>query len=144
MKVNKLKKPQKMTATRVKQADPLMAFDEILAITEEDQERSHLESLLDDIKDQGRALAEKRDVALLVKYKDMVKAFLEEAVNFGLKVSEKRGYGRAGRSKVMRMVSMVDEKLIDLTEQLLREEKSSLKLLTKVGAIEGLLLNLYA
>jgi uncharacterized protein YaaR (DUF327 family) len=44
----------------------------------------------------------------------------------------------------MRMVSMIDEKMIDLTEDMLRQENSGLKLLTKIGEIEGLLLNLYA
>jgi len=144
MKVSKVSKSSGSKTKKVVTADPVMAFDQVLAVTEEKQERSHLEDLLDDIKEQGRSLSEKKDVALLVAYKEMVKAFIEEAVNFGLKVCDRRGYGRAGRSKIMRMVSMVDEKLIELTEQLLKEEQAGLKLLTKVGVIEGLLLNLYA
>lgn len=144
MKVSKVKKASATTSRKVKSQEPIMAFEEVMAITEDNNERSHLEDLLDAIKEQGRSLAENRDVGLMLAYKAMVKSFIEEAVNFGLKISERRGYGRAGRSKIMRMVSMVDEKLIDLTEQLLKEEQTSLKLLAKIGAIEGLLLNLYA
>jgi hypothetical protein len=144
LKIDKVKKSSSTTTRKIKETTPVTSFHDVLAVSEENQERHHLDDLLDDIKEQGRALSEKRDVALLVAYQDMVKDFIEEAVNFGLKVSERRGHGRTGRSKVMRMVSMVDEKLIELTEKLLMEEQSSLKLLSKVGAIEGLLLNLYA
>lgn len=144
MKIDKVKKTGSTTVRKAKEVTPVTSFHDVLAVTEENQERHHLDDLLDDIKEQGKALAEKRDVALLVAYQDMVKDFVEEAVKFGLKVSERRGHGRSGRSKVMRMVSLIDEKLIELTEKLLTEEQSSLKLLAKVGAIEGLLLNLYA
>jgi len=144
MKVNRVKKTGSTHSKKVKTKEPLMAFEEIMAVTEENQERSDLELKMDAIKEQGKNLAQSRDVGVLLAYKEMVKDFVEEAVNFGLKVSERRGYGRAGRSKIMRLVTMVDEKLIELTEQLIQEEQSSLKLLTKIGAIEGLLLNLYA
>ncbi len=39
---------------------------------------------------------------------------------------------------------MIDEKMIALTEDMLVQEKSSIKLLSKIGEIEGLLLNIYA
>jgi uncharacterized protein YaaR (DUF327 family) len=144
MKVNGVKRIGKTSMKKVKKVDPAFGFDEILALTEEDNERQQLDEMLDDLRKKGRELAEKREIEVLVAYKEMVKSFIEEAVNFGLKVVERRGHGRAGRSKVMRMVSMIDEKMIALTEDMLVQEKSSIKLLSKIGEIEGLLLNIYA
>lgn len=145
MKVNNVKRTSRTTTKKkVNRVEPSLAFDEILALTEEDHEREQLDEMLDDIRKKGKELSEKRDVEILIAYKEMVKSFIEEAVTFGLKVVERRGHGRAGRSKIMRMVSMIDEKMINLTEDLLKQEQSSLKLLTKIGEIEGLLLNLYA
>lgn len=144
MKVRGVKKTTATSPKKVNKIEPTVGFNEILALTEEENERHQLHEMLDDIKKKGRELSEKRDVEILVAYKEMVKSFVEEAVNFGLKVVERRGHGRAGRSKVMRMVSMIDEKMINLTEELLQQEKSSIRLLGKIGEIEGLLLNLYA
>lgn len=144
MKVTGVKRTAKTSSKKVNKVEPTFGFDEILALTEEDNERQQLDDMLDDIRKKGRELSEKRDIEILLEYKEMVKSFVEEAVNFGLKVVESRGHGRAGRSKIMRMVSMIDEKMIRLTEDLLQQEKSSIKLLTKIGEIEGLLLNIYA
>lgn len=145
MKINSVKKAQKASQKKVtNQPQPVTPFSDVMAVTEENQERSHLDDMMDDIKKKGRELSQKKEVEILVEYKEMVKDFIDQAVNFGLKVMERRGYGRAGRSKVMRMVSMIDEKMINLTEDLLKQEASGLKLLTKIGEIEGLLLNLYA
>lgn len=145
MKVKSVKKTQRMTSSKTtSKTQPVTSFQEVMAVTDEKREKDVLDDMMKDLKQKGQELAEKKEVEILVEYKDMVRAFLEQAVNFGLKVMERRGFGRAGRSKIMRMVSMIDEKMIDLTEDMLRQENSGLKLLTKIGEIEGLLLNLYA
>lgn len=145
MKVKSVKKTQRMTSSKTtSKTQPVTSFQEIMAVTDEKREKDVLDDMMKDLKQKGQELAKKKEVEILVEYKDMVRDFLEQAVNYGLKVMERRGFGRAGRSKIMRMVSMVDEKMIDLTEDMLRQENSGLKLLTKIGEIEGLLLNLYA
>lgn len=145
MKVRGVKGGQTASKKKV-QGTPLpsISFDEIMAITEEKQEKSHLDEMMDEISKKGKELAEKRDIEILVVYKEMVRAFIDEAVNHGLKIVERRGFGRAGRSKVMRLVSNIDEKLINLTDEMILNEQSSIKLLSKIGEIQGLLLNLYA
>lgn len=145
MKVRGVKKGQVATKSKVRVSAPSsVSFDEIMAITEDKQERSHLDEMLDEISKKGKELAEKRDIEILVAYKEMVRDFIDEAVNHGLKVVDKRGFGRAGRSKIMRLVSNIDEKLINITEEMIQKEQSSIRLLAKIGEIQGLLLNLYA
>lgn len=145
MKVRGVKRGTVASKSKIQvPAQSSVSFDEIMAITEDKQERSHLDEMLDEISKKGKELAEKRDVEILVAYKEMVKDFIDEAVNHGLKVVDKRGFGRAGRSKIMRLVSNIDEKLINLTEEMIQKEQSSIRLLAKIGEIQGLLLNLYA
>ncbi len=145
MKVRNIKKASTASQKKAKpQAVSSISFDEILGVTEEKQEKSHLEEMLDRISEKGKELAEKRDVEILLAYKEMVKEFIDDAVQHGLKVVERRGFGRAGRSKIMRSVSKIDDKLIELTEDLIQKEQSSIRLLSKIGEIQGLLLNLYA
>ena len=145
MKVRGVKRAQSTSQKKVQiTPQPSVSFDQIMAITEEKQEKSHLDEMLDEISKKGKELSEKRDIEILIAYKEMVRDFIDEAVTHGLKVVQRRGFGRAGRSKVMRLVSNIDEKLIDLTENMIENEQSSIKLLTKIGEIQGLLLNLYA
>lgn len=144
MKVRGVKKTGSTAKKKVHNQNAPIAFNEIMAVTEEKREQSHLDDMLDDIREKGKELSDKKEVEILLAYKGMVKSFIEEAVTFGLKVVERRGHGRSGRSKIMRLVSMIDEKMIDMTENLLKEENASIKLLGKIGEIEGLLLNIYA
>lgn len=144
MKVRGVKKTSSTAKKKVHNNNAPIAFNEIMAVTEENREQSRLDEMLEEIREKGKELSEKKEVEILVAYKEMVKSFVEEAVNFGLKVVERRGHGRTGRSKIMRLVSMIDEKMIDMTETLLKEENASIKLLSKIGEIEGLLLNIYA
>lgn len=121
-----------------------VSFQEILADENDDERRRQLlQELLEDVDRKGRELVENRTVESLFAYKNMVKSFIEEAVDYGLKVAEKRGYGRAGRTKVLRSVENIDEKLLQLTDLVLQKETKHISILGKVGEIKGLLVNLY-
>lgn len=121
-----------------------VTFMEILADENDDERRRQLlQELLDEVDKKGRDLVENRTVESLFAYKNLVKSFIEEAVDFGLKISEKRGYGRAGRTKILRSVENVDEKLLQLTDLVLQKETKHINILGKVGEIKGLLVNLY-
>ena len=121
-----------------------ITFREILEDQNDDERRRQLlQALLDDVDDKGRELVENRTVESLFAYKNMVKSFIEEAVEYGLKVAEKRGYGRVGRNKVLKSVDSIDEKLLQLTDLVLQKETKHMNILGKVGEIKGLLVNLY-
>lgn len=121
-----------------------VSFREILDDANDDERRRQLlQSLLDDVDNRGRELVENRTVESLFAYKELVKSFIEEAVDYGLKLAEKRGYGRAGRNKILRSVENIDEKLLQLTDLVLQKETKHINILGKVGEIKGLLVNLY-
>lgn len=144
MKVNRTQRAQSQSGgVKKAQATPSVSFSELLGDKQEDQTREHLHQLMRDIEVKGRELGDRKTVELLVEYKEMIKSFIEEAVEFGIKVEERRGLSRRGRSKVLKVVATVDEKLIELTDAVLSQEKRQIAILEKIGQIQGLLVNLF-
>nr|WP_275899699.1 YaaR family protein [Bacillus piscicola] len=119
-------------------------FTEIMAQRRQEKAYERFTQMIDDIEDQGKVLAESRTAEELRKYKQLVKDFLQEAVDHGLSLEEKRGFNRRGRTKVYKIVEEVDRKLLDLTNAVLEKEKSGIGILDMVGEIRGLLVNVYA
>lgn len=133
--------------TKIKKAAPQssISFAQLLGDREQDEhDQEQLQQMLKDIEKKGRQLVESRTVETLLEYKEMIKGFVEEAVLYGLRVEERRSNSRTGRSKMMKIVATIDEKLLELTDMALDQEKPQIKLLEKIGQIQGLLVNIYA
>lgn len=122
---------------------PGVQFSEIMDQSEYKQSREHLEQLLKHIQEEGKKLTESKTIESLIHYKKLVKGFIEDALHMGLKIEERRGYSRVGRTKALKIISMIDEKLIELTDEFLSSERKSIRLLEKVGELQGLLVNLF-
>lgn len=144
----KVKKVQRAGTSKVgakkKVEVPRITFTEILGSLEEDRDRSKelLDELLKEIESKGKQLIENRTVETLVEYRDMIKGFVEEAVEQGYKIEERRGFSRSGRTRVMRTVKEIDKQLVELTNLILGQERKQIRLLEKIGQIQGLLVNL--
>ena len=134
--VNKIAKKESVPAESI-------SFTEVMGKKREDVLYAKMTKMMQDIEDQGKVLSTSQTVEDLKKYKKLVKEFLDDAVNNGLKLEEQRGFNRRGRTKVYKIVKEVDSKLIDLTNAVLDKEKNGLKILNMVGEIKGLLINMY-
>lgn len=144
MKVNRVAGAQsKLKKTNKVQTATGISFSQMLGDKEDDNTREELYERMEEIKNKGRELGDKKTVELLVEYKKMIKGFIEDAVQFGIRVEERRGLSRRGRSKVLKVVSTIDEKLLDLTNEILSQEKKQIRVLEKIGQIQGLLVNLF-
>lgn len=130
--------------TKQEQVTSSVTFTEIINQRREEKAYERFTKMIEEIDHQGKLLAESRTVETLRKYKQLVKDFLEEAVEHGLKVEERRGFNRRGRTKLYKIVEEVDKKLIELTDAVLAQEKKRIDILDKVGEIHGLLVNVYA
>lgn len=114
-------------------------------VTKQEQ-RLHSEQitrLLGDIATAGDRIARSRNLRDMAKYKMLVRRFLKEAVESGMSLKQSHTWNRYGEGRRLKIVETIDEKLIELAEDLLNEEKSSVDLLAKIGEIKGLLINLY-
>jgi uncharacterized protein YaaR (DUF327 family) len=144
MKIQKVKgaKAKGMSAQKVG-TKPSISFEEILNIEKTHDEYNKYQERIDEIREVGERLAEKKTVETLVEYKKMIKEFLEEAVDVALKLDERRSFSRSARTSILRTVSNIDEKLIELTDMIIKKERKQIRLLEKIGEIQGLLVNLF-
>ena len=114
-------------------------------ITKQDQrmQTEALTKLLGDITTAGDRLARSRNLRDMAKFKMLIKKFLEEAVDFGMGLKQSHTWNGFGEGRKLKIVETIDEKLVELAEEILSQEKSSIELLDKIGEIKGLLINLY-
>ncbi len=145
MKVKKTSSVSSKSLNKAKKASreiPRITFTEILAQKDYDSQKRALDEALAEIDEKGKALVEERTVENLYAYKDMIRSFIEEVLDKGIQLQERRGFTRVGRTKILRTVSEIDKKLVDLTNIILRREKREINLLKRVGEIQGLLVDL--
>lgn len=103
-----------------------------------------LEQLMKAITEQGDKLARYRSFRDLVKFKRMVKGFLQKTVKEGLGLAQSHSFGMDGQSRQLTIITKVDEKLMELTEEVMNQEKKTVDILGLIGEIKGLLINIYS
>ena len=72
-----------------------------------------------------------------------VKDFLNEIVNRSHSFSRENFLDKRGRHRVYGIVRLVDAKLDELAQELVKDEKDNLNILSKIGEIRGLLLDIF-
>ena len=110
--------------------------------TKETETAAILEGLLLRLNEQGGRLARAKTVKDLQVYKRLVQQFIQKAVSFGLELSQSRDW-YYGNGQVQTIVRTIDEHLVALTDEVLKNGGDSLLILEKIGEIKGLLINLY-
>lgn len=118
-------------------------FDQLVNVQVHKVKREELKKLMQDISNQGERLARFRSFQDLAKFKRMIKDFLHETVYSGLELHESHNFNPNGYSQKLSIVKEVDEKLVELTEDIMNQEKKTIDLLSVIGEIKGLLVNLY-
>lgn len=127
--------------TKTSQADGSFKF--ILASNVEDAElNSRLNQLMTQITEQGERIVKHTDIADMKRYRELVKDFMNEVVNRSHEFSRENFLDRRGRHRVYGIVKLVDKNLDDLATELLKDEKDNLTILSKVGEIRGLLIDI--
>lgn len=101
-----------------------------------------LTNLLNDISVQGKLLSEHMDIRDMKRYRGLVKDFLNEVVNRSHKFSRENFLDRRGRHRVYGMIKLVDEKMDELAQLLVADEKDHIDILNRVDEIRGLLLDI--
>ena len=120
--------------------------DSFAGIMKNSQSKLQLDSLnhlMNRVDAGGQKLANQRTLENLVNYKKLVKQFISESVNYGLQLSEKQSFQYNGGMKSHQLVEVIDEKLIEINDEVLDNEKDNIDTLRLVGEIKGLLINLY-
>ena len=142
IKINQMQQLNQVTQTQQTQAtDDTFKF--MLASNIEDatlQERLTL--VMEDIVQQGKKLGKHMDVRDMRRYRALIKEFMNEVVNRSHKFSRENFLDRKGRHRVYGIVKLVDNKLDELAQELIKDEKDHIAILGKIDEIHGLLLDI--
>lgn len=120
------------------------SFSEMVTQSKAKLQQEALDQLFRDVEEQGEQLANRMTVENLREYKKLVQRFIQEAVQYGLELKNTTGFNRRGRPRHYKIVEEIDRKLVELTNQVLQEEQNQLEILSLVGDIKGMLVNLYS
>lgn len=142
IKINQMQQLNQVTQTQhATQTDDTFKF--MLASNIEDatlQERLTL--VMEDIVQQGKKLGKHMDVRDMKRYRALIKDFMNEIVNRSHKFSRENFLDRKGRHRVYGIVKLVDNKLDELAQELIKDEQDHIAILGKIDEIRGLLLDI--
>ncbi|NBJ70871.1 MULTISPECIES: YaaR family protein [Clostridia] len=119
------------------------AFQNMLQSQSAHMKQQELQVIVKNISLQGEKLARFRSFQDLAKIKRLVKGFLRETVGSGLRLQKSQSFSVNGNNRQLAIVKQIDEKLMQLTEDIMNQEKKAVDLLGLIGEIKGLLINLY-
>ncbi|MGJ9460250.1 YaaR family protein [Oceanobacillus sp. CF4.6] len=117
-------------------------FNKMVQSQTQSLKQQEVQQLIQNITAQGNKLVRFRSFRELAKFKRMVKGFLQETVNNGYSMQKSHSFGLNGNRKLA-IIKQVDEKLIELTEVIMNQEKKTVDILGLIGEIKGLLINIY-
>lgn len=133
---------QTEAVAKAPEADGSFKFTLTSAIGEA-QLQERLNTLLEQITNQGERIAQHMDIRDMKKYRGLVKDFLNEVVNRSHKFSRENFLDRKGRHRVYGIIRLIDANLDELAGELVKDEKDHLSILGKIGEIQGLLLDIF-
>ena len=143
-----IKVNQAAPVTQVQQSEANQASDGtfkfILASNIAEEElQVRLSSMMEEITRQGDKLSKKMDVRDMMRYRQLIKDFMNEVVNRSHKFSRENFLDKKGRHRVYGIIRQVDDTLDELAKELMKDEKDHLSILGKIGEIRGLLLDIF-
>ena len=143
IKVNQVEQTvQTQQQSNVQQTDDIFRFM-LASNIEEAGLADRLNLMMEEIVMQGDKITKRMDVKDMRRYRTLIKDFMNEIVNRSHKFSRENFLDRRGRHRVYGIVRLVDEKLDELAQELMKEEKDKIAILAKVGEIRGLLLDIF-
>ncbi len=128
--VEQVEKPQKLFTTE-------------LAKNIDDNYRQRLEKLLEKIKDQGSKLTQSPTYSELRNYRNLVRDFVGETVNRSYTMETKFGWDNRGRQKMYSVIRKIDDEMANLAEDVRCGQAKQLSIMERLGAIHGMLVDLY-
>lgn len=118
-------------------------FNELVEKQEHKLQLGQMQQLMKEVESAGERLARSRTFKDLAKFKTLVKQFVKEAVSFGMELKHSHSWNQHGEGRSLKLVETIDEKLVQLTEELMDNKDEQIDILGRVGEIKGLLINLY-
>ena len=109
---------------------------------QEGELQAKMESLMKEIEEEGQRIARHKDIRDMRRYRTKIKEFMNEIVNRSHEFSRENFLDKRGRHRVYGIIRLVDESLDQLAQELMKDEQDHLVILSKIGEIRGLLLDI--
>ena len=77
------------------------------------------------------------------RYRGLIKEFLNEVITRSHSFSRENFLDKRGRHRVYGIIRLIDQNLDELAKELVKDEKDNLDILSKIGEIKGLLLDIF-
>lgn len=143
IKVNQAQQIVPMEQTQqMPEADGTFKFTLVSRIEEQDLQAA-LKGMMEEITRQGDKLSKRRDIKDMKRYRALIKDFLNEVVNRSHAFSRENFLDRKGRHRVYGIIRLIDQNLDELARELVKDEQDNLAILSKIGEIRGLLLDIF-
>ena len=143
IKVNNVQQamPVEQTA-QLQETDGTFKFTLVSRIEEQELQNA-LANMMEEITRQGDKLAKHRDIKDMKRYRALIKDFMNEVVNRSHAFSRENFLDRKGRHRVYGIIRLIDENLDQMAQELVKDEQDNLAILSKIGEIRGLLLDIF-
>lgn len=143
LKVNQLQQlTQVEQRSQTAESDGSFRFT-LLSSIEEQELKASLTLMMEDITQQGKKLGRHMDIRDMKLYRKMIKEFMNEIASHSHSFNRENFLDKKGRHRVYGMVKQIDATLDELAEELMKDEKDHITILSKIGEIRGLLLDLF-
>ena len=143
IKVNNVQQAMPVAQTaQLQETDGTFKFTLVSRIEEQELQNA-LTNMMEEITRQGDKLAKHRDIKDMKRYRALIKDFMNEVVNRSHAFSRENFLDRKGRHRVYGIIRLIDENLDQLAQELVKDEQDNLAILSKIGEIRGLLLDIF-
>ncbi|MDM8313388.1 hypothetical protein SAMN04487885_11243 [Clostridium cadaveris] len=102
--------------------------------------KEELENYIKEIKKKGSRLAATKSYVDVKNYKETIKKYLKTVVEYTYSLNKNLGFWE---NQYYSTVDTINEKLEELTKEILKEEKETLKISSAIDNIQGLLVDIY-
>ena len=120
------------------------AFQQQMDDRERQNYRARITNLFQEIRESAPRLLERRDLAVFEEYRMQIAELMEEILHHAYLFESVDVRDGSGRRKVFATVTVVDQKLKELGDDLLAENSPQLDLLGRVDEIRGMILDLFS
>ena len=114
----------------------------LLSQIDQSELQDKLKEMIQDITNQGKKISQHMDIRDLKVYRTMISTFVNEIVTNGHKFSRENFLDKRGRHRVYGVIRVVNDKLDELAQELLKAEKNQVDILERIGEIQGLVLDM--
>ena len=142
LRVNQMQNVNQVTQTnKVQEADGSFHFT-LVSHIEEQELKARLSTMLEEITQQGEKIKKRMDIKDVKKYRSLIQDFMNEIVSRSHVFSRENSLDRRGRHRVYGIVKLVNDTLDEIAQELIKEEKDSISILSSIDEIRGMLLDL--